>query len=83
MRPPSSHQTFIYPEHVFGVEAVDHDGQILHAARTGQATVEVTVLDINDVEPKFISNVYQGFMSSDLTHLRNELVVQATDGVQL
>ena len=67
-------------EHVFGVEAVDHDGQVLQAARTGQTTVEVDVLDVNDEKPKFMSPLYQGFMSSDLTHLRNELIIQATDG---
>ena len=66
----------LFLEHVFGVEAVDHDGQIITASRTGQATVEVEVIDVNDVRPKFQRSVYQGFMNKQLTALRNDLIVQ-------
>ncbi len=37
------------------------------------------MLDVNDEKPRFMHKVYQGFMSKDLSRLRNDLVVRAFD----
>lgn len=55
---------------------MDHDGQIIQPTRTGQTTVEISVMDINDEAPKFLRKVYQGFMNNELTRLRNDLIVE-------
>ena len=47
--------------------------------RTAEATLEITVKDVNDHAPRFVRKKYQGFMNKDLTKLRNDLQVEAND----
>ena len=57
-------------EHVAYVEATDDAG------KTSQAKIHFILLDVNDSPPKFKKRVYQGFMNSDLTRLRNDVQVE-------
>ena len=52
------------------VEATDGD------KKTSRARIHFILLDTNDSRPKFKKRTYQGFMNSDLTHLRNDLQVE-------
>ena len=64
--------------YVMVIEARDENGNpgTGHLAR---ARLVITVLDVNDVPPLFKRRKYEGFMSSDLTRLRNNLQVEAVD----
>ena len=64
----------LLPEHILTVEAVDQSGQSF--GRTAQASIVLTIKDINDNPPRFLKKKYQGFMNNDLTHLRNDLQVE-------
>ena len=57
-------------EHVAYVEATDGAG------KASQAKIHFILLDVNDSPPKFKKRVYQGFMNSDLTRLRNDVQVE-------
>ena len=57
-------------EHVAYVEATDDAG------KASQAKIHFILLDVNDSPPKFKKRVYQGFMNSDLTRLRNDVQVE-------
>ncbi len=61
-------------EHLITVEAVDNDGQ--EGFNVAEVNVVINVLDVNDEAPKFLRKKYQGFMSKDLTRLRNHLQVE-------
>lgn len=63
--------------HTIGVEAIDQNGE--PGGRTAQATIVINVVDVNDQPPIFLKKKYQGFMNGDLTKLRNDLQVEATD----
>ena len=44
-----------------------------------RARLVITVEDVNDMPPLFKQRKYEGFMSSDLSRLRNNLQVEAVD----
>ena len=46
--------------------------------RSSQVSVEINVLDVNDVAPVFKRRKYQGFMNRELTRLRNDLQVEVS-----
>ena len=52
-------------------------------SQTSQTTLVINVIDVNDNPPIFKKRKYQGFMNKDLTGLRNDLQVEATDKDQL
>ena len=64
--------------YVLLIEAHDENGNpgISQAAR---ARLVITVEDVNDMPPLFKQRKYEGFMSSDLSRLRNNLQVEAVD----
>ena len=68
----------MFAAYVMVIEARDENGNpgTGHLAR---ARLVITVLDVNDVPPLFKRRKYEGFMSSDLTRLRNNLQVEAVD----
>ena len=47
--------------------------------QSAQVTLVINVQDVNDNAPVFKRRRYQGFMSTDLTSLRNDLQVEAVD----
>ena len=60
------------------VEARDEGGEPerIQAAR---ARLVINIEDVNDVPPLFKQRKYEGFMTSDLSRLRNNLQVEAVD----
>ena len=59
-------------DHIAYVEATDGEG------KTSHARIHFILLDKNDSPPNFKKRAYQGFMNSELTHLRNDLQVEVT-----
>ena len=60
------------------VEAKDENGNP-GISRVARARLVIMIEDVNDVPPLFKQRKYEGFMSSDLTRLRNNLQVEAVD----
>ena len=60
------------------VEARDENGKI-GVSKSARARLVINIEDVNDVPPLFKQRKYEGFMSADLTRLRNNLQVEAVD----
>ena len=60
-----------------GVEAKDEGGP--GKTNTATARLVISIDDVNDVPPLFKRRKYEGFMTPDLTRLRNDLQVEAID----
>ena len=60
------------------VEAMDENGNP-GVSKVARARLVINIEDVNDVPPLFKQRKYEGFMSSDLSRLRNNLQVEAVD----
>ena len=60
------------------VEAKDENGKF-GLSRVARTRLVINIEDVNDVPPLFKKRKYEGFMSSDLSRLRNNLQVEAVD----
>ena len=56
------------------IDAEDENGK-LGSSKTARTRLVINIEDVNDVPPLFKQRKYEGFMSSDLSHLRNNLQV--------
>ena len=64
--------------YVLLIEAHDENGNP-GISQVARARLVITVEDVNDMPPLFKQRKYEGFMSSDLSRLRNNLQVEAVD----
>ena len=64
--------------YVMTVEARD-EGGAAGQSNIARARLVITIEDVNDVPPLFKQRKYEGFMTSDLSRLRNNLQVEAVD----
>ena len=64
--------------YVMVVEAKDENGKF-GLSRVARTRLVINIEDVNDVPPLFKKRKYEGFMSSDLSRLRNNLQVEAID----
>ena len=60
------------------VEARDEGGEP-ERSQAARARLVINIEDVNDVPPLFKQRKYEGFMTSDLSRLRNNLQVEAVD----
>lgn len=60
------------------VEARDEEGSP-ERSLVARARLVISIEDVNDVPPLFKQRKYEGFMTSDLSRLRNNLQVEAVD----
>ena len=60
------------------VEARDEGGSP-ERSQAARARLVINIEDVNDVPPLFKQRKYEGFMTSDLSRLRNNLQVEAVD----
>ena len=67
----------VFSVYVMSVEAEDEGG--VGEKNTATARLVITIDDVNDVPPLFKRRKYEGFMTPDLTRLRNDLQVEAVD----
>ena len=68
----------LFAAYVLLVEARDENGNP-GISQVAQARLVISVEDVNDMPPLFKQRKYEGFMSSDLSRLRNNLQVEAVD----
>ena len=68
----------LFAAYVLLVEARDENGNP-GISQVARARLVITVEDVNDMPPLFKQRKYEGFMSSDLSRLRNNLQVEAVD----
>ena len=64
--------------YVLLIEARDENGNP-GISQVARARLVINVEDVNDMPPLFKQRKYEGFMSSDLSRLRNNLQVEAVD----
>ena len=64
--------------YVMTVEARD-EGGAADKSNIARARLVISIEDVNDVPPLFKQRKYEGFMSADLSRLRNNLQVEAVD----
>ena len=64
--------------YVLLIEAHDENGNP-GISQVARVRLVITVEDVNDMPPLFKQRKYEGFMSSDLSRLRNNLQVEAVD----
>ena len=60
------------------VEARDEGGEP-ERSQAARVRLVINIEDVNDVPPLFKQRKYEGFMTSDLSRLRNNLQVEAVD----
>ena len=68
----------LFAAYVLLVEARDENGNP-GISQVARARLVISVEDVNDMPPLFKQRKYEGFMSSDLSRLRNSLQVEAVD----
>ena len=68
----------LFAAYVLLVEARDENGNP-GISQVARARLVISVEDVNDMPPLFKQRKYEGFMSSDLSRLRNNLQVEAVD----
>ena len=71
-------KNLVFSAYVLLVEAQDENGNP-GISQVARARLVITVEDVNDMPPLFKQRKYEGFMSSDLSRLRNNLQVEAVD----
>lgn len=67
-----------FAAYVLQIEAQDENGNP-GISQKARARLVITVEDVNDMPPLFKQRKYEGFMTSDLSRLRNNLQVEAVD----
>ena len=65
---------YLFSAYVMLIDAEDENGK-LGFSKSARTRLVINIDDVNDVPPLFKQRKYEGFMSSDLTHLRNNLQV--------